>query len=71
VKELSRDESQEIRLEDLLAVKAPAIFGGADISIVLYFQPWFAPIPWSLEYRFQTRLEGDGKLSWVPRPLNK
>ena len=71
VSELSRDEPTEIRFDELISLQPPAKFADADISVVVTFYPWFMPNRMRLEYRFQTRLEEDGKLSWVPRPLNK
>ena len=68
---LARDEHTEIRLDDLFDIKAPAKLGYADISVVLSFNPWFFPKTKKLEYRYYTRVEKDGKLSWVPRPLDK
>jgi len=71
VSELARDETDELRFDDLFNVQPPAQFGAADISIVLKFNPWFVPTNFTIEKRFQTHLEDDGKLSWIPRPLNK
>jgi len=71
VAELARDETIQLRLDDLFSVEPPSIFGAADISIVLSFNPWFLPVTRKAEFRFQTHVEKDGKLSWVPRPLNK
>jgi hypothetical protein len=68
---LARDESQQIRIDDFFPIGPPAKLGGADISIVVDFNPWFVPITWRLEYRFQTRAEADGSMSWVPRPVGK
>jgi hypothetical protein len=72
IKWLARDEPTKIRLDDLLAIAGTAKFGAADISVGVKFYIWI--IPWlyvPIEYRFQTRLERDGKLSWMPRPLDK
>jgi len=36
------------------------------------FQPWI--IPWPVrekEFRYKTRKDEDGKLSWIPEPLEK
>jgi hypothetical protein len=69
---LARDETTKIRLDDIFPVNATSKFGGADISVGVNF--YIGIIPWldvPIEYRFQTRLEPDGKFSWIPRPLNK
>jgi hypothetical protein len=65
----ARDETTKIRIDDLIAARSLA---AADISVGVDFNIWI--IPWlqvELQYRFQTRLEKDGKLSWIPRPLDK
>jgi hypothetical protein len=69
VRWFARDETTKIRIDDLIAARSLA---AADISVGVDFNIWI--IPWlqvELEYRFQTRLEKDGKLSWIPRPLDK
>jgi hypothetical protein len=71
VSTLARDETTEVRLDDLFNIIPPAQFGAADVSIKVAFNPWIVPIHWQSEFRFQTRLERDGKLSWIARPLNK
>ena len=71
VSTLARDATTEVRLDDLFNIIPPAQFGAADISIKVAFNPWIIPIRWQREFRFQTRLERDGKLSWTARPLNK
>ena len=71
VSTLARDATTEVRLDDLFNIIPPAQFGAADISIKVAFNPWIIPIRWQREFRFQTRLEQDGKLSWIARPLNK
>jgi hypothetical protein len=71
VHELRKDEKHVIRLDDLFRVSSPARFGGADISIVISYYPWLIPIKREIEFRFVTRKEMDGMLSWVPQPLGK
>jgi hypothetical protein len=69
---LARDEPTQVRFDDAIAIKAPGMFGAADISVGIEFNIWYVPflrVP--IEYRFQTRMEKNGKLSWIPRPLNK
>ena len=71
VKTLARDESVKIRIDDLFNIQPPAEFGAADISIRVDFNPWIIPIQYAVEFRFQTRIETNGMLSWIPRPLDK
>ena len=71
IKELRADERHLIRLDDLFHIKPPARFGGADISIIVSYQPWLIPFKREFEFRFFTREEKDGTLSWTPRPLDR
>lgn len=71
VRELRHDEKHMIRLDDLFAIKPPAKFGGADISIVITYYPWLIPIKREVEFRFITHKENNAMLSWVPQPLGK
>jgi hypothetical protein len=71
VSELERDEPMDVRLDDMFPLAPSQTFGAADISIKIVFRPWFFPKDTSIERRFQTRVEKDGTLSWVPRPLYK
>ncbi|WP_454813249.1 hypothetical protein [Labrys neptuniae] len=69
---LAIDERYTIHLDEV--IKAAGKFGGADISIRVDFYPWlltFWPFRLEKEYRFQTKLEDDGKFSWMARPLDK
>ena len=67
---LARDERHTIRLDDLFNVNPSLPFTGADISIAFSLDLWFIPRP-TKEFRFVTRLERDGKFSWIQRPLDK
>ena len=42
-----------------------------EISIVVSYQPWILPIRRTKEFRFGTRQERNGTLSWVARPLEE
>jgi hypothetical protein len=70
VKTLARDEQTEVRLDDLFKFQTMGI-GAADVSINVSFNPWLIPYRYQVEFRFRTRPESDGKLSWIPRPLDK
>ncbi len=71
-KKLDRDEKLTILLEDAYPIKPPAKFGGARISILVEYQTWIFPFKkFQKEFRFFTRIENDGQLSWLSRPLTK
>jgi hypothetical protein len=70
VRRLAIDEKSVIRLDDVFGLNGNK-FGGADISIVIRYQPWHIPIHQETEFRFVTRKENDGTLSWLPRPVEK
>jgi hypothetical protein len=70
-KELAKDETITIRLDDPFHIFPPAKFGGADISIIIEYDLWIVPKRFRTEFRYVTRVENDGRLSWVPRPVNK
>jgi hypothetical protein len=71
VKRLNVDEKHVIRFDDMFNIQPPAKFGFANIAVTIDYNPWF--LPWRLnpQFRFITRLERDGKLTWMPRPLEK
>jgi hypothetical protein len=67
---LSADRQFTIVLDDFLRFTAPDKFGGADISIVVEYQPWLIPIREEKEFRFATEPRIDGKLEWISRPVD-
>jgi hypothetical protein len=72
VKVLAADERYTIQLDEALNIKAK--FGAADIAIKIGYYPWKLtswPFRITREFRFQTRLGDEGKLSWKARPLEK
>jgi hypothetical protein len=68
---LPADQPFTIVLDDFLRFAPPAIFGGADISIIVEYQPWFVPVRQEKEFRFATELGTDGKLYWASRPADE
>jgi len=50
---------------------APEKFGGADISIIVEYQPGFIPFRQEKEFRFATERASDGKLYWMTRPFDE
>jgi hypothetical protein len=67
---LSADRQFTIVLDDFLRFAAPAKLGGADISIVVEYQPWLFPVREEREFRFATEPRIDGKLEWISRPVD-
>jgi hypothetical protein len=67
---LSADRPFTIVLDDFLRFDAPARLGGADISIVVEYQPWLFPIREEKEFRFVTAPRIDGKFEWISRPVD-
>jgi hypothetical protein len=68
---LAADRSFSITLDDFMRFAAPATFGGADISIIIEYQPWVIPIRQEKEFRFTTLPQIDGKLYWIARSLDE
>jgi hypothetical protein len=62
---LSGGRQFTIVLDDFLRFAPPAKFGGADISIIVEYQPWLLPLRQEKEFRFATEPRIDGKLDWV------
>jgi hypothetical protein len=70
---LAPDERYTIHLNEFLNITG-AKFAAADLSIKIEYYPWFLtlwPFHRAKEFRFQTALGTDGKLSWKARPLDK
>jgi hypothetical protein len=68
---LAIDRQFTVTLDDFMRLREPEKFGGADISIIVEYQPWNFPIRQEKEFRFATELELGGKLSWASRPLEE
>lgn len=72
MKQLGLDEGYTIRLFDafeVLPIQPPFELEEADITIVIGYNPWIIPLRQEAEFRFFTRKENDGSLSWMQRPL--
>jgi hypothetical protein len=65
---LTTDQQFTITLDDFMRLPAPAQLGGADISIIVEYQPWSIPVRQEKTFRFATALRPDGKLYWMVRP---
>ena len=68
---LASDQSFTIALDDFMRFIAPEKFGGADISIIVEYQPWIFPIRQEGTFRFATELGTDGKLYWISRSVDE
>jgi hypothetical protein len=66
---LGAHEPFTVTLDDFLRLAAPAKFGGADISIIVEYQPWLFPVRQEKEFRFATQPGIDGKLYWTARAV--
>jgi hypothetical protein len=64
---LTADQSFTITLDDFMRLPAPEKFGGADITIVVEYQPGQIPVRQEKEFRFTTLPQIDGKLYWIAR----
>ena len=67
---LAKNQSFSIALDDFMRLPAAAKFGGADISIIVEYQPWSLPMRQEKEFRFTTLPQSDGKLYWIARSLD-
>jgi hypothetical protein len=68
---LRADQPFTIVLDDFLRLAPPAKFGGADISIIVEYQPWLIPLRQEKEFRFATELGTDSRLYWASRPADE
>jgi hypothetical protein len=68
---LTIDQPFTVILDDFMRFTAPDKLGGADISIIVEYQPWNFPIRQEKEFRFATQRAIDGKLYWIPRSLDE
>jgi hypothetical protein len=71
IRKLSMDERHVVRFDDVFDITEGVKLAAADISIIIQYDPWMLPIRREKEFHFATRFEKDGKLSWIPRPLEK
>jgi hypothetical protein len=68
---LAADRPFTVVLDDFLRLAPPAKFGGADISIIVEYQPWLVPLRQEKEFRFATELGTDSRLYWASRPVGE
>jgi hypothetical protein len=72
VKWLDTDEKWQIALEQAVSLHSPQQIEKANITIAVTYSPWLMPWPWryTREFRFITKKLSDGKIYWIPTPLN-
>jgi hypothetical protein len=75
VQKFEVDQQYVMRYDDIIphpSTDHGMTIHSAEMSIVIEYQPWDAPWPTrEKEFRYKTRKDEDGKLSWIPQPLNK
>ena len=73
VKWLDSDEKWQVPLEEAFSTGTPEQLQNADITIAVIYTPWRMPWFWrnTIEYRFVTKKLSDGKIYWIPTPLNR
>jgi hypothetical protein len=72
VSEFERDERFQIDAADILAAHLQSRewdLRSGDISISIEFTTWYRPWSDLKEFRFVTKSDNDGRLSWIPVPL--
>jgi hypothetical protein len=67
---LSVDEKLTLRFDDYVNQRG-MIVEYADIAIGIKYHPWLLPWTREKQFRFVTRKEADGKMTWIPMPLEK
>jgi hypothetical protein len=67
---LDLDDKFSINTEHLDHMAGGAILSGADIYIVVHYQPWMIPWKKTRVFRFVTHHYENGSYTWLSRPLN-
>jgi hypothetical protein len=73
VRWLATDEKWQIALEEVISRGDATQMESADITISIEYTPWWMPTFWRniKEFRFVTKKRSDGKIYWIPTPLNR
>ncbi len=66
---LSMDERYTITIGDIFHLGPEVNLSGADVAIVVSYNPWILPIRKEKVLRFVTKQQTDGRLYWYSRPL--
>jgi hypothetical protein len=61
---LVRDEGFSFLLDDVFRLAPGATLTHAEISVGIDYQPWFVPYHRTADFKFGTRRENDGRLTW-------
>jgi hypothetical protein len=72
IKWLDADERWQLALEDVFPGTTATQIETANMTISLEYTPWYLPSFWRnlRQFRFVTKKRSDGKIYWVPTPLN-
>jgi hypothetical protein len=72
---LDPDEKYQIFLEDALRSQATGdrteLITSANVILYVEYSPWLMPWRSTAAFRFITHAHSDGKIYWVPTPVNK
>jgi hypothetical protein len=70
---LDVDEKYQVPLEEILTRDQKQQIEDANITIGVIYTPWRMPQFWRVtkEFRFVTKKLRDGKIYWIPTPLNR
>jgi hypothetical protein len=66
---LYMDDRFTITIGDIFSLGPSIRLSGADIAIVVSYNPWFIPIKKEKILRYVTKKQTDGRLYWYSRPL--
>lgn len=67
---LRADERFTISPEGIFGLQAGAKLSGADIAVIVKYQPWFLPIERESVFRFVTQHHGNGSITWYSIPVD-
>ena len=65
---LAMDERFTIALEDVVSLRQSTHLNGADISIIVNYEPWLIPYRREREFKYVTKTQRDGRLHWFSVP---
>jgi hypothetical protein len=70
---LDTDEKFQVPMEEVIRLSNGQQFEKADITVGIIYTPWRMPSFWRIakEFRFVTETLSDGRIYWIPTPLNR
>jgi hypothetical protein len=71
IKWLDVDEKYQIAIEEAIKIHDREQIEVANITIAIVYRPWYMPFRLTKEFRFITKPRSDGKIYWIPTPLNR